>query len=58
LERRTLVKGAAAALPALAAMSFPDFGAAGEFEPIMLPKPEMDGNKSMLAAPAARTPAS
>ncbi|MCX6570437.1 MAG: SagB/ThcOx family dehydrogenase [Candidatus Aminicenantes bacterium] len=50
MKRRTFVKGAAAALPALAALGFPDFGAAGELEPITLPKPEMDGGKSVLAA--------
>lgn len=50
MKRRTFVKGAAAALPALAALGLPDFGAAGELEPITLPKPEMDGGKFMLAA--------
>ncbi|MBE3126573.1 MAG: nitroreductase family protein [Acidobacteria bacterium] len=50
MKRRTFVKGAAAALPALAALGFPNIGAAGELEPITLPKPEMDGGKSVLAA--------
>lgn len=50
MKRRTFVKGAAAALPALAALGLPDFGAAGELEPITLPKPEMDGGMSVLAA--------
>lgn len=50
MKRRTFVKGAAAALPALAALGLPDFGAAGELEPITLPKPEMDGGKSVPAA--------
>jgi len=50
MKRRTFVKGAAAALPALAVLGLPDFGTAGELEPITLPKPEMDGGKSVLAA--------
>ncbi len=55
MKRRTFVKGAAAALPALAVLAVPDFGAGlaavgGELEPIALPKPEMDGGKSVSAA--------
>ena len=50
MKRRTFVKSAAAALPALAALGLPGFGAAGELEPITLPKPETDGGKSVLAA--------
>jgi nitroreductase len=50
MKRRTFVKGAAAALPTLAALGLPDFGTAGELEPITLPKPEMDGGKSVMAA--------
>ena len=56
MKRRTFVKGTAAALPALAVLGVPNFSAAraaageGELEPIVLPKPEMDGGKSVLAA--------
>ncbi|MDH4198442.1 MAG: nitroreductase family protein [Candidatus Aminicenantes bacterium] len=50
MKRRTFIKGAAAALPALAAVGVPDFGAAEELQPIVLPKPEADGGKSVLAA--------
>ena len=50
MKRRTFVKSAAAALPALAALGLPGFGAAGELEPITLPKPEKDGGKSVLAS--------
>jgi nitroreductase len=50
MKRRTFVKGAAAALPALAALGFPDFGTAEEFQPIALPKPKTDGGKSVLSA--------
>jgi nitroreductase len=50
MKRRTFVKGAAAALPALAALGLPDFGAGEELEPIALPKPEMVGGKSVMAA--------
>lgn len=50
MKRRTFVKGAAAAVPALAALGLPDLAAAAELEPITLPKPEMDGGKSVLAA--------
>jgi hypothetical protein len=50
------IQGAAAALPAPAVLGGPNFSAAraaageGELEPIELPKPEMDGGKSVLAA--------
>jgi nitroreductase len=50
MKRRTFVKGAAAALPAMAVLGFPDLGRAGEIQPINLPKPDMDGGKSVLAA--------
>jgi nitroreductase len=50
MKRRTFVKGAAATLPAFAVLGLPDLGDAGEIEPIKLPKPEMDGGKSVLAA--------
>jgi nitroreductase len=50
MKRRTFVKGAAAALPALAALGLPDFGTAEELQPIALPKPETDGGKSVLSA--------
>jgi len=50
MKRRTFVKGAAAALPALAALGLPDLGAAEELRPIELPKPEMDGGKPVAAA--------
>lgn len=50
MKRRTFVTGAAAAIPALAAVGLPDFGAAEELQPIVLPKPEMDGGKSLLSA--------
>ena len=50
MKRRTFVKGAAAALPALAALGLTDFGVAGDLEPITLPKPETDGGKPFLAA--------
>jgi nitroreductase len=50
MKRRTFVKSAAAALPALAVLGLPDFGFAEEPQPITLPKPEKDGGKSVLAA--------
>lgn len=50
MKRRTFVKGAAAALPALAGLGLPDLGLAEELKPITLPKPEMNGGKSVLAA--------
>jgi nitroreductase len=50
MKRRTFVKGAAAALPALAALGLPDFGTGGELGPITLPKAEMDGGRSVLEA--------
>jgi nitroreductase len=50
MKRRTFVKDAAAALPALTALGLPDFGTAAELEPIALPKPEMDGGRPVLAA--------
>lgn len=50
MRRRTFVKGAAAAIPALAAMGLPDLAAAAEIEPITLPKPETDGGTSVMRA--------
>ncbi|MGA2362465.1 MAG: nitroreductase family protein [Candidatus Aminicenantales bacterium] len=50
MKRRTFVKGAAAALPAMAVLGFPDLGRAGELQPIDLPKPDEDGGKSVPAA--------
>ncbi len=50
MKRRAFVKGVAASLPALAALGLSDFGSAGEFEPITLPKPEMEGGLSVPAA--------
>jgi nitroreductase len=50
MKRRTFVKSTAVALPALAALGLPKFGAGEELEPIVLPKPETDGGKSVLAA--------
>jgi len=50
MKRRIFVKGAAAALPALAVLGLPDFGFAEELQPITLPKPEKDGGKSVLAS--------
>jgi hypothetical protein len=53
MKRRTFVKGAAA-LPALAALGFPGSRDAEELPPIVLPKPERDGGKSVRAALKAR----
>ena len=53
MKRRTFVKGAAA-LPALAALGFPGSRDAEELPPIVLPKPETDGGKSVRAALKAR----
>ncbi|MGA2531718.1 MAG: SagB/ThcOx family dehydrogenase [Candidatus Aminicenantales bacterium] len=50
MKRRTFVKGAAAALPAVAVLGFPDLGLAGELQPINLPKPDMADGTSLLAA--------
>jgi hypothetical protein len=50
MKRRAFVKSAAAALPAMAVLGFPDLGLAGELQPIILPKPEMAGGKSVPAA--------
>jgi nitroreductase len=50
MKRRTFGKGAAAALPVMAGLALPDLGAAEELQPIVLPKPEMEGGKSVLAA--------
>ena len=50
MKRRTFVKGAAAAFPALAGLGLADFGEAEELQPIVLPKPDMEGGKSVLAA--------
>ena len=50
MKRRTFVKGAAATLPALAILGFPELGLAGELQPINLPKPDMAGGKTVLAA--------
>ncbi len=50
MKRRTFVKGTMAALPALAALGRPELGLTQELEPIVLPKPEGDGGKSVLAA--------
>jgi nitroreductase len=49
MKRRTFVKSAVTAFPALAALGLPDFGVAGDLEPITLPKPETDGGKPFLA---------
>lgn len=50
MKRRAFVKGAAASLPALAALGLPGLARGGELEPITLPKPDMDGGESVLAA--------
>jgi nitroreductase len=50
MKRRTFVKGAAAAIPALAGLGFPDLGAGEDLEPIVLPRPETEGGGSLLAA--------
>ena len=50
MKRRTFVKGAMATLPAFAVLGLPDLGRGQELEPVMLPKPEKDGGKSVLAA--------
>jgi nitroreductase len=50
MKRRTFVKGAAAMLPAVAALGLPDFGGAAELQPIALPKPDRGGGQSVLAA--------
>jgi len=50
MKRRTFVKAAMATLPAFAVLGLPDLGRGQELEPVMLPKPEKDGGKSVLAA--------
>jgi len=50
MKRRTFVAGAAAALPALAALKMPALQTSPELQPIALPKPEKDGGKSVLAS--------
>ncbi len=50
MKRRTFVKGAVAALPAIAKLNVPALGSAQELQPITLPEPETDGGKSVLAA--------
>ena len=50
MKRRTFVKGAAAAIPALAGLGFPDLVAGGELSPIVLPKPETNRGGSLMDA--------
>jgi len=50
MKRRTFVKNAVAALPAIGAAGSPAFGAAEALEPIVLPKPEIDAALSLAAA--------
>ncbi len=50
MKRRTFVKGAMAVLPAIGVLGVPDLGHGQELEPVVLPKPEKDGGKSVLAA--------
>jgi hypothetical protein len=50
MNRRTFVKGAMAILPALTVLGVPDLGRSQGLEPVVLPKPEKEGGKSVLAA--------
>jgi hypothetical protein len=52
MKRRTFVKGAVTALPALAVLGAPSARSeqTQELQPIALPKPERDGGKSVLAS--------
>jgi len=50
MKRRTFVKHTVAVLPAMAALSIPPAGPAGDMQPIDLPKPETEGGQRLLAA--------
>jgi hypothetical protein len=51
MKRRTFVKGAVTALPALAVLGVPKINLGQEdLQPVVLPKPEKDGGKSLLAS--------
>jgi len=50
MNRRTFVKGAAAALPALAGLDFPRPAAGGDLSPIILPKPETEWGGTLASA--------
>ena len=50
MKRRSFVKGAMTILPAIGVLGVPDLDYGQELEPVVLPKPEMDGGKSVLAA--------
>ncbi len=50
MKRRTFVESAVTALPAFAVLGVPKVILGQELQPIMLPKPEKDGGKSVLAS--------
>ncbi|MCJ7589388.1 MAG: nitroreductase family protein [Candidatus Aminicenantes bacterium] len=50
MNRRTFVKSAVMAVPAVAVLGMPKAGLGQELQPIALLKPEKDGGKSLLAS--------
>ncbi|MCJ7679711.1 MAG: nitroreductase family protein, partial [Candidatus Aminicenantes bacterium] len=50
MKRRTFVKNAVTALPAIVVLGVSGGGTGKELEPILLPEPEKEGGKSVLAA--------
>ena len=50
MKRRTFLKTTAIAAPALATLGASDFLLSQDIQPILLPKPEKDGGKSVLAS--------
>lgn len=50
MQRRTFLKKSAALAPVLARLSTPAFAPAQGFQPIVLPKPQKQGGKSLLEA--------
>jgi hypothetical protein len=50
MKRRTFVKNAVVALPAIDAMGLLDFGSTGTLRPVRLPKAKMDGGLSLGTA--------
>jgi len=50
MNRRTFVKSAVTAVPALAVLRMPKVSLGQDLQPITLLKPEMDGGKSLLAS--------
>jgi len=50
MKRRTFVESAVTVLPAFAVLGVPKVSLGQELQPIILPKPEKDGGKSVLAS--------